>query len=69
MNRSHVSIVLTNDLCQNIEMLLEELRGQWFDVGAVERSWSMILLNRNNATIMTIQKIIEVFPQSGKNPI
>lgn len=67
MNRSHVTIVLTNDLCQNIEILLDELKGQWFDVGAVERSWSMVLLNRNNTTIIAIQKIIEVLPQSGKN--
>jgi hypothetical protein len=65
--KSHICIVLTNEVCKNMNDVIKELTNKCFDVGCVERSWSLMLLNRNDETVMALRTLIKQIPQCGKN--
>ena len=46
MTKSLVCIVLTSYVNDNIDDILDQLTGKWFDLDSSSRTWSIILVNR-----------------------
>lgn len=67
MPKSHVCVVLTSAVTENIDDILKELTGKWFDLDSNTRSWSIVLLNRNDKTVDAIQRIISKIPNCTQN--
>ena len=67
MTKSLVCIVLTSSVNDNIDDVLDQLTGKWFDLDSSTRTWSIILVNRDESTIISLQKIIGKISSCSSN--
>ncbi len=67
MTKSLVCIVLTSYVNDNIDSVLEQLTGKWFDLDSSSRTWSTVLLNKQESTIIALQKIVDKIPNCSSN--
>jgi len=67
MPKSLVCMVLTSHVNDNIDRILEELTNQWFDLNSTARTWTIILLNRQESSIISLKKIIDKIPNCSSN--
>ena len=67
MPNLHVCVVLTSIVNENIDNVLEQLTGKLFDSDISVSTWSIILLNREESTIFSLQKIVGKKPNCSNN--
>ena len=67
MTELHVCIVLTSIINENIDNVLEKLTGKSCYLDSSVSNWSIVLLNREESTIISIQKIMDKIPNCSGN--